>query len=136
MRNREDGTGIGLSACPCPHADTTESETASFNPFTAMLKKRSVKVPSLKPLRLVCLLRASAPKRISIKMHSIKSEICYRTIKYTICRPCMCALFCPETEQAAAVKWLKTQQLERGPRGVCVNSRVDVLASCVHANCV
>ena len=69
-------------------------------------------------------------------MRSIESEICYKTIKYTISRPCMCALFSPETVQAAAMKGLKTQQLERGPRGVCINSRVDVLASCVQADCI
>ena len=98
------------------------------------LRKRSIKVPNLKPPSVVVFgpLRASAPKRISIKMHSFESEICYRTIKYIICRPCMCA----EILQAAAVKGLKTQQLERGPRGVCFNSRVDVLASCVQADCV
>ena len=67
-----------------------------INPFTAMLAapslgKRPIKVPNLKsfrlffPLLFLLHLRMSSRKDLYQNAHYSK-QVCYRTIKYTVCR--------------------------------------------------
>ena len=79
--------GVICTVCFC---------TGLLNPFAAMLAalsvgKRPIKVPNLKPLKLLCSLPMSTWKEFYQNGQYWK-HICYRTIKYTVWRP-VCVLF-------------------------------------------
>ena len=85
-------------------------------------EKRPLKLPNLKPLRLFFSPFAWARKGVSVKMHNIEREICFRTIKHAVCRR-VCVHF-----SARKLNWL-------GSEGVTLNTKQALMLAWKRSKC-